>query len=411
VVFQHAQYFANADPRRAHFTLRKIQIGDECSIMEKTVISAGINRIHIGRRVHCQPYSTVGDSVPDRAIFQTRSYTVPALPASGRTERYGGGTRSTFQSICQFSIVMMVVVLWMQPVSVMTMLWFEWLNPNSDIGAWTYYALLPIWWNVWGGLTCFLVCLPCLRIFVGTVKVKPGEYSIHSWTYIRNVWLRDLMLTFNEDAFGIFAYTPVQKYLLRFLGAKIGPRVEMADSIECVRIPFHMLRMDEGAFTTGGVSVGCYRVMNGRWLLEDGLVHFQKESFLGNRSCVAHPCKLRPASLVGACSYLNPFSIVRRNNVAFGIPAESLPVNYHEEGVSKKKKLELAAERDGCRMLSTRMACLFFGHLLGDCCLGAAILIPLLPIIFKVPAAWFTDLHVILIVCVSRQQPDRSELV
>jgi hypothetical protein len=36
------------------------------------------------------------------------------------------------------------------------MVWFELLKKPQylDVADWCYYAMLPVWWNVWGIITC-----------------------------------------------------------------------------------------------------------------------------------------------------------------------------------------------------------------------------------------------------------------
>jgi len=162
-------------------------------------------------------------------------------------------------------------------------------------------------------------------------KITPGIYPLNSLHYLRQ-WTIVKMLDVNEIF--IMADTLYFPYLLRFLGAKLGKRVEMGEAPHL--IPDLITIQDEG-FTASAVALAWPCVYQG--VIKYAPVHVGKRGFVGNDSLLPLGTNLGDGGLLGCMSITPPNNQAANHHTAWlGSPAVFLPKRELFSGYSDEEK-------------------------------------------------------------------------
>lgn len=162
----------------------------------------------------------------------------------------------------------------------------------------------------------FLVVGACKRLLMH--KIKPGVYPVKSFYYLRQ-WTIAKMLDIDEVY--SMADTLYFPYLLRFLGAKIGKRVEMGETPHI--IPDLITIHDEG-FTASAVALAWPSVYQG--CIKFAPVEIGKRGFVGNDSLLPLGANIGEGGLLGCMTITPPDNQAANHNTAWlGSPAVFLP--------------------------------------------------------------------------------------
>lgn len=156
----------------------------------------------------------------------------------------------------------------------------------------------------------------CKKIIMN--RVKPGIYPLLSLHYLRQ-WTIVKML--DNDEISVLADTLYFPYILRFLGAKIGKRVEMGETPHI--IPDLITIHDEG-FTASAVALAWPTIYQGS--IKYAPVQIGKRAFVGNDSILPHGANLGANGLLGCMSITPPGNQAANDHSAWlGSPAIFLP--------------------------------------------------------------------------------------
>ncbi len=163
-------------------------------------------------------------------------------------------------------------------------------------------------------------------------KIEQGTYAIHSSFYLRQWTLIKLLDTDQVQVLADSLYFPP---LLRFLGAKLGRRVEMG---ETPHILPNLVQIDDEAFTASSVGLAWPNVFQGK--IQMAPVKIGKKGFSGNVSILPSGCNLGDESLLGCLTVPPNNNQAAKDNTAWlGSPAIFLPKRELFEGFSDQETI------------------------------------------------------------------------
>jgi non-ribosomal peptide synthetase-like protein len=227
-----------------------------------------------------------------------------------------------------------------------------------------------LWTAIWvtAALTPVFVALTCLWIAMLKAillrRAKPGVYPLYSFYHLRHWLASGLMRASRTLLLPIFSTLYLPPWL-RLLGAKIGPRTEIA-SIWSLAEP-ELLTAGEGCFFADGCILGGQRTYGGRFEIRP--VSVGSRSFVGNSAMLPGGASLGDNCLVGVLSVPPPGTERTPDGSEWlGSPGFRLPkrlkVEVFDEGVTFRPGRKLYAQRaliDACRILIPAYAAFAIG--------------------------------------------------
>jgi len=177
---------------------------------------------------------------------------------------------------------------------------------------------------VYAGLLAGIVFVPtvCLIVALGKrlvlPRVQPGIYPEHSWFGLRK-WLADKLQEFSlasTNALYATLYTPPW---LRLLGAKVGPRSEIAT---VSHLDPSLLEIGTESFVADIATLGPAVYCHGQVML--GTTQLQTRSFVGNAATIPANTRLGNETLIGVQS-IPPGPVVGDGTSWLGSPPIFLP--------------------------------------------------------------------------------------
>lgn len=169
----------------------------------------------------------------------------------------------------------------------------------------------------------------CKKIILN--KLKPGKYSIYSLYYLRQWSIAKLLNTMEITILGDSLYFP---HLLRMLGANIGKRVELGDTLY---IYPDLINIKDEGFTASASSLAWPRAYNG--YIDFSPIHIGKRGFIGNDSFLPGGETIGNGGLLG-CMSTTPLNkeAAKDNSAWLGSPAIFLPKREKVSAFSDKQK-------------------------------------------------------------------------
>lgn len=162
----------------------------------------------------------------------------------------------------------------------------------------------------------YLTLGACKKLLMN--KINPGIYSLKSLYYLRQ-WVIVKMI--DVDEMYILADTLYFPYILRFLGAKLGKRVEMGETPHI--IPDLITIQDEG-FTATAVALAWPSVFQGQ--IKFAPVEIGHRGFVGNGSLLPSGSSIGDGGLLGCMTITPPNNQAASHHTAWlGSPAVFLP--------------------------------------------------------------------------------------
>lgn len=160
--------------------------------------------------------------------------------------------------------------------------------------------------------------------------IKPGTYLVQSFFYVRK-WIVGQLLDRPEVA-GL-ADTLFYPLLYRFLGAKIGKRVEMTDA---PHIMPDFVDMGDESYTTGAAHLAVPRVYEG--YITFAPVKIGRRAFVGNLSVMSCGSELGDSCLLGSLSIPPKNNDSAKPNTSwFGSPAVLMPCRQIMTGFAEQE--------------------------------------------------------------------------
>ncbi|CAF1549552.1 unnamed protein product [Adineta ricciae] len=288
-------YFNNASYQSKTFELHPIIIGTSCVIGPRSVLYED-TQVQDGSFV--ESYSAVRGTFVGSAVRHTScSYWSPWVP--------------------MFQLLSFLAVTTFYAVSFRL----------------TYTLYIPMLPSVFATALCFIIwilssamiALLALKFVAG--NIQPGSYDFQSWTYLRCLWLRRLIISFFNYPLSqvMGGYQRFSLVLLSWLGANVqGTNIEIADVIPFLRFPSHLLSIAEDVTSFGGVHLVPFDVdTNGQCVVDR--LYLAKGVTLGNH-CLIHPRVRIPShTLVGTLTKVTQNTHCVDASVLLGLPARSMP--------------------------------------------------------------------------------------
>ena len=152
-------------------------------------------------------------------------------------------------------------------------------------------------------------------------NIKPGAYSIYSWTYFRK-WLSDQIVSLSLVVIYPFFASVYVSQLFRWLDAKVSFRTEISTASS---VTHSMLSIGEESFIADAVSLGESEVRNGQLILAP--THIGNRSFVGNSALIPQGYHLPDDMLIGVLSTPPTAEQLKNSSTKdwFGVPAIALP--------------------------------------------------------------------------------------
>ena len=194
----------------------------------------------------------------------------------------------------------------------------------------TVFILAPLGAVLFLGLHYFATAL-CKRVLMN--KIKPGIYPLKSFYYLRQ-WTIVQMLDI-EEVF-VMADTLYFPSFLRFLGANLGPRVELG---EIPHVLPDLVTIDDEGFIASAVALAWPTVYQGA--IAFAPIQVGKRGFVGNMSLLPLGSHVGDGGLLGCMTIAPPNNQAADQNTSWlGSPAIFLPKREQVTGFSDAEKFK-----------------------------------------------------------------------
>jgi non-ribosomal peptide synthetase-like protein len=195
----------------------------------------------------------------------------------------------------------------------------EWLEGVSDYTVtWVNLPLLA-WPTAIALIVVTAVVMIGVRWFVLPTRMKPGDYSIYSWFYVRK-WIVSLGSEVVLETVSSLYATLFIPIWYRLLGTKIGRGSEISTNLAG---RYDLIDIGENNFLGDELIFGDEDIRNGWMTL--GAIQTGERVFIGNSAVVAAGGTIEDDALIGVKSKLPDDLHVRRGETYFGSPAIKLP--------------------------------------------------------------------------------------
>jgi non-ribosomal peptide synthetase-like protein len=294
--------------------LDRVAVGDECFIGGHCCL--GLNTAMRDRSRLGDMSLLADDSVIESGQDMCGSPAVPAqidlpdIPAP----------RGTFERTFLFGLVHLGLIYVMGYILIVSAL------PALAMVGYGLFAGGPLWGVVAAfaavplSLLWYLFLVVAIkRIAIG--RIDPGVYSLYSLTYVR-YWFLDYLLNNTRHLVMPLYATLFLPGLLRMLGAKIGPQVEISTALHIMP---DLLEIEEGSFLADACIVGGHRIHRG--VVDLCANKIGKRTFIGNSALVPAGVDIGDNGLIGVMS-MPPAGVTRTPDGTrwLGSPSFELPV-------------------------------------------------------------------------------------
>ena len=305
-----------------------ISIGEHCYIGSRSVI--GLNT-EIGDNVVLEEMSMLSDNaLITQGLYYAGSPALPCpLPADHVTRKKIQIKESSLLEKTLFGILHYLGVVFLMAVGMLCFLpGLSLVDYFYDQGNYfiTIFLATPI-----AAILClgmhYLSIIICKKFIMD--KVKPGQYPLKSFYYLRYWIILELLDTENVSVMSDSLYLPM---FLRLLGAKLGKRVEMG---ETPLITPDLVTIEEGGFAASSVALGWPQIYGDSVYFAP--VTIGKKAFVGNVSFLPAGKSIGDGGLLGCLSITPADNKAEDSNSSWlGSPALFLPkrelfVGYSDE--------------------------------------------------------------------------------
>ncbi|UJR38881.1 hypothetical protein I4U23_031549 [Adineta vaga] len=288
-------YFNHISYQNKTFELRRILIGRSCFIGAYSVLYEGA-AMRDGSFV--ESYSAVkGNFIGSDVQYTSCSY------------------RPTWVLIFQFLSLLAVTTVYAMSLKIV----FAIHVPMIPL-----LLSVPLRFLLWILLSATIALL-ALKFVAG--KIEFGNYSFYSWSYLRCLWFRRLIISFFYYPLSqiVCGYQRFSLVILSWLGMDIrGTNIEIADVIPFLLYPSHLVSIDDDVTTFGGVHLLPFYInTNGQCVVDS--IKLGRGVTLGNH-CLIHPgVHLPSGTLVATLTRVTQNTECADGKVLLGLPARSMP--------------------------------------------------------------------------------------
>lgn len=192
------------------------------------------------------------------------------------------------------------------------------------------YNFVYLWQTPFLALS-YLLIFTVMVVFLSRllqIKMKPGIYSIYSFTYYRK-WIKDQLMNISLVILHPLYATIYISFFYRLLGAKVGKNSEISTASD---VSHHLLEIGSGSFIADAVILGEHDVRNEELILDKTIIG--SNSFVGNSGLIPQGYHLGNNMLIGVLSKAPTESQLENSQDKdwFGSPPIGLPYRQKIEG-------------------------------------------------------------------------------
>ncbi|MBS1782640.1 MAG: amino acid adenylation domain-containing protein [Bacteroidetes bacterium] len=271
---------------------------------------------------HIIKRNEVWNGSPAQRIHVRTEEEIPAFTPATIAKRH----RFSLLYLISLALFPIVVIVPLMP----TLYSLYFLDNNADDYDFTY-----LWKSPFLALSYLLIFI----LIVGALsrllqfKMKPGQYSIYSFTYYRK-WLKDQLMNLSLIVLHPLYASIYVSWYYRLLGAKVGSNSEISTASD---VSHHLLEIGDGSFIADAVILGEHDVRNEILTLEKTYVG--NNSFIGNSGLIPQGYYLKDNTLIGVLSKAPDQNKLddNRNVDWFGSPPIALPARQKLKGFNASR--------------------------------------------------------------------------
>ena len=387
---------------RGRLVIKKVVIEKGAIIGSHCVIEGGAS---IGEGAEIAALSLIPDGmhVPGFQRFHGSPARLERDIKDGRDPRLSrpSTARATAMLLGNMFVAGLVLPLLFYIPQIPGLMLFDYLDIRS-ISGWDQVAILAIPIALAYQCLVFGQLLLFRYLFLG--RLREGKYKIHSFWYLRKLFIERLMDLALDVLHPVFASLYIVPFL-KLLGVKIGKRAEVSNARG---LQFELLEIGEESFVADAVITGDAEVRENELTLKK--TKLEARAFAGNASVLPQGTTLASGTLLGVLSIAPPAGTPMANNSScFGSPPVLMPNRHRAEGhrddllfCPSKGRIAARLLIEGMRIVVPRALIIFgLGFSLqlahdGYAKIGAVNTLLMLPlfyiVLFALPALFFTAL-------------------
>ncbi|CAF1535542.1 unnamed protein product, partial [Adineta steineri] len=291
------------------FALHSIRVGCYCSISARSILFDGVD---MQDNIIVQPMSSVTGFIASRTIIDGDEH---KSVSSDILITHSNRSLSKWHKIYQFIILILLICIHCTLLAIVYKVYSVEQIPLP--------ISIAFCWTLWSIIACF-VTLFLLKFIVGSCAA--GEtYPIASWSYLHNVWLRQLIVSsFHYAWFLPSEHDYLYPFILRWLGAQVEDDVKLSSIDIFLSYPTNLLKLERGV-----TSFAYVLLVPTEMTLEGD--HRVDWITLGSHTNLANICSILPGShlasntMVGNLTRITRETNSNNGDVFIGVPARAMP--------------------------------------------------------------------------------------
>jgi non-ribosomal peptide synthetase-like protein len=296
----------------------QVYIGSSCVIEENTVIEEGaeladLTAVRAGSRIGAWE---AWDGSPGRKTGKVNRAVLDEPPTASIARRGA------------MMLLYLISLLAIPPLGLMPLIPAFWVFERiddvigtADIDRTLYLLSIPIMaWPTSFVMILVTVAFIAVCRWVILPRVQEGNYSVHSWFYLRK-WVVALATEVTLETLSSLFATVYMRGWYRLMGAKIGKDAEISTNLSG---RYDLIEIGEKNFIADEVVLGDEEIRNG-WMYLKG-VKTGPRVFVGNSAVVPPGSEIPANALIGIKSKPPANSMMQKGDTWFGSPPIKLPV-------------------------------------------------------------------------------------
>jgi len=339
--FGSKMLFANAEVVGNQLVIGRLKIGANATVGSSCVLSSGceigegaeladLTALPVGTKVGAGEF---WEGSPGRKVGTVSDHGLPLATAS-----HGLRVLHFSVYVLMLAILPAVALIPIIPAFYILDTLGDWAGERLPIGD---LGLLPL--IAWpAAMALILVTVLLITVIRWTVlpSVKTGNYSIHSWFYVRK-WVVALATELTLETLSSLFATVYMRNWYRLLGAKIGRDAEISTNLGG---SYDLIDIGEKSFIADEVVLGDEEVRNGWMILKT--LRTAKRVFVGNSAVVPPGADIPEGALIGIKSRPPADNdLMQEGSTWFGSPPQPLPLRQRFDSVGAQWTYEPSLRR------------------------------------------------------------------
>ncbi len=295
------------------------QIGSSCVLEEGVVVRAGaelrdLTAVSAGVGIGAWE---IWDGSPAAKVGRIDQAALPAFASAGRLRR--SVTAALYG----------VLLLALPPLAMLPTFAGFWVFNHvddligvADVDHFLYHLSIAViaWPTAFAIVLATVGFIVAFRWLVLPRRVTAGDYSVHSWFYLRK-WVVGLAAEVTLDTLSSLYATVYMRAWYRLMGAKIGKSAEISANLAG---RYDLVEIGENCFIADEVVLGDEEIRRGYMILKQ--VKTGPRVFVGNNAVVPPGAEIPANALIGIKSKPPANAMMSPGDTWFGSPPIKLPV-------------------------------------------------------------------------------------